>query len=168
VTDSSTGSSGYARGIHVDAVVSGNKTGSGEHNSIAIDQTVTGNTPYLYGFVYYSASAVNPTIGQCAPISIYQDNLGNALSEYTAVDIGLNFTNAPSGRFCYFRLRNHSGTTTPDTVLKLEGSGTSTYLLNIDVVAGLLSTSTGATSVTHKIAVKTPAGDRYIKLYSDA
>ena len=167
-TDNSTGDSGYARALWINAVVAGDKTTSGEHNSFGIDQHVTGNTPYLYGMTYYSYDTDNPTIGFAAPISIYQDDLGTGLGAWVGIDIGSNFTNAPAGRHAFFRCRNHNAAAVPNCIIQCEGAGGATYLLNIDAQGNMLSATSGATTPVEKIAVKTPAGTRYIKLFSDA
>ena len=168
VTDNSTGSSGYARALWINAVIAGDKTGTGEHNSFAIDQHITGNAPYLYGMTFYSYDTGDPTIGFAAPISIYQDDLGTSLGAWVGIDIGSNFTNAPAGRHTFFRCRNHNAAAVPNCIIQCEGSAGATYLLDIDTVANMLSTTSGATTPTHKIAVNTPAGVRYVKLFSDS
>jgi len=150
VTDASTGASGYARALWINAVISGDKTVSGEHNSIGIDQHVTGNTPYLYGLTFYSYDTGNPTIDFAAPISIYQDDLGTALGAYVCMDLGIGMSNAPADRFSYFRLRTHS-TATPTSVFRCEANCATNF---IDTTAGtgcptFITTNTGTT----------PAGD---------
>jgi hypothetical protein len=167
-TDDSTGSSGYARALWINATVAGDKTGSGEHNSLGIDQHVTGNSPYLYGMTYYSYDTGDPTIGFAAPISIYQDDLGTGLGAWVGIDIGSNFTNAPAGRHAFLRCRNHNAAAVPNCIIQCEGAGGATYLLNVDAQGNMLSASSAATTVVEKIAVKTPGGTRYVKLYSDA
>ena len=166
-TDNSTGDSGYARALWINAVIAGDKTVNGEHNSFGIDQYVTGNTPYLYGMTYYSYDTGDPEIGFAAPISIYQDDLGTNLGAWVGIDIGSNFTNAPAGRHAFLRCRNHNAAAVPNCIIQCEGSGGATFLVDIDTQANMLSASSGATTVVEKIAVKTPGGTRYLKLYSD-
>lgn len=48
-------------------------------------------------------------------------------------------------------------------------NGAGTNFINFDAVEGVLTTSAGATTVTHKIAINIAGvGTRYIKIYSDA
>lgn len=117
VTDSSTSSSGYARGIYVNVTVSGDKTSSGEHNSVGVDQAVSGNTPYLYGYTYYSADTGDPTIGLACPISIYQDDLGSNVGAWFGTDYGYAFSNDMAGQFAVIRMRNHSSSIKPESMI---------------------------------------------------
>ena len=150
-TDNSTGSSGYARALWINATVAGDKTGSGEHNSLGIDQSVTGNTPYLYGLTYYSADVGDPTIGFAAPISVYQDDLGINLGAYVCIDLGVALSNAPTDRYHYMRFRDHS-TAIPTSVFRFEGGHCASYLF--DTTGG-----TGTPDFVTANAGQTPAAD---------
>jgi len=151
LTDNSTGSSGYARALWINAVVAGDKTTSGEHNSLGIDQSVTGNTPYLYGLTYYSADVGDPTIGFAAPISVYQDDLGTNLGAYVCIDLGVALSNAPTDRYHYMRFRDHS-TAIPISVFRFEGGHCASYLF--DTTGG-----TGTPDFITANAGQTPAAD---------
>ena len=59
-------------------------------------------------------------------------------------------------------------TATMTNAIAFNAVGGMTNLMNFESVAGFLSTSTGATTVTHKLAVDVAGATRYIKLYSDA
>ena len=150
LTDSTSPASGITRGIYLNETISGAKTVSAEHNGISIDQTVSGATPYLYGFVYWSQDSGDPVIGFAAPISIYQDNLGSNLGAYVGIDIGLALSNAPADRYSYFRLRTHS-TAIPKSVFRFEA----------DCATSLFDTTAG-TGVPNFITINagtTPAAD---------
>ncbi|KKN60922.1 hypothetical protein LCGC14_0527210 [marine sediment metagenome] len=134
VTDNQTCSSGYSRGLYIAAMAAGTKTGSAEHNSLGIDLTITGDTPYAYIGSLYMVTSGNPTIGLASAISIYIDNLGTACAQLHMLDLGYGSTNAPTGRNAYQRIRNHSDNT-PDTVMFLQANNNAkaaTYLLEQD------------------------------------
>ncbi len=167
VTDATAISSGYSRGLYVNATASGAKTGSGEFDGIGCDLTVSGNTPYAYGFASYVSISGTPTIGQVALFSGYQDDVGN--TQITLLDLGSNQTTEITGgkRYAFCRFRNHSATRVPDSLFLIEGNSAATYLATFDTVANMLSVGSDSTNVTHKVAVSTPAGVRYIHLFSD-
>ncbi len=123
VTDETTGTSGYARGLYIAATASGTKTASGEHNSLGIDLTVTGNTPYAYIASLYFAQSGNPTIGLISAISIYMDNIGTNVSSQHILDLqtGNPTASAAATREAYIRCRNH-GTGTPTSILYLQAN----------------------------------------------
>lgn len=151
VTDNSTGSSGYARALWLNVVVAGDKTGTGEHNSLGIDQNVSGNCAYLYGMTYYSSDTGDPTIGFAAPISVYQDDLGTNLGAYVCIDLGIALSNAPTDRYHYMRFRDHSSAI-PTSVFRFEGGHCASYLF--DTTGG-----TGTPDFITTNAGQTPAAD---------
>lgn len=59
-------------------------------------------------------------------------------------------------------------TATMTNALAFNAMGGMTYFCDFEAVAGFLSTSIAATTVTHKLAVNVGGAVRYIKLYSDA
>jgi len=136
VTDSTTGSSGYARGLYINATASGTKTSSGEHNSLGVDLTVTGDTPYAYIQSLYVTTSGNPTIGLVSGISIYSDNIGTGVSSWHLLDLqtGNPTASAASTREAYIRIRNH-GTGTPTTIIYAQANNNAkaaTYLFEQD------------------------------------
>jgi len=140
VTDSTTAASGYSRNLYLNSTVSGTKTGSGEFNALAMDITVSGNTPYCYGLSIWSASSGNPTLGLFAPITIYQDDLGNAVAAWHGISMGCNFTNAPTTEHDFINVRNHSGTVTPDAIIRGEGTPCATNFLELESMSGPAAT----------------------------
>lgn len=171
VTDETTNTANYQRGVYVNWTATGDKTSSGEINCFAVDLTLTGsNTPYAYGYVFYASASGNPTLDFVAPISIYVDDLGNACSGLVGVDIGFAGTNSPASRHAYIRCRQHAAAI-PQTVLLLEGSQTADYLLETQNLSyPPFDAGTGASSncIGH-IAVRDQAGGgntRYLRLYA--
>jgi hypothetical protein len=59
-------------------------------------------------------------------------------------------------------------TATMTNALAFNAMGGMSYLMDFESVAGFLSTSSGATTPTHKLKVNVAGADRYIKLFSDA
>jgi hypothetical protein len=136
VTDSQTNSSGYARGLYISATAGGTKTGSGEHNSLAIDLTVSGATPYAYIGSLYMVTSGNPAITLASALTIYVDDLGTATQQLHMLDLQYGSTNAPTVRNAYMRIRNHADNT-PTAVMYLQannGAKAATYLLEQDAV----------------------------------
>jgi len=121
VTDACTNAGGYARALYISATASGTKTASGEHNTLGIDLTVTGDTPYAYIQSVYLVTSGNPTIGLAAALSIYIDDLGTACAQLHMLDLMYGSTNAPTGRNAYMRIRNHSDNT-PTSVIYLQAN----------------------------------------------
>lgn len=166
VTDNTTGSSGYARGLWINATVAGTKTSSGEHNSFSVDQHVTGDTPYLYGMTYYSYDTGNPTIGLASAFSVYQDDLGTALGAYCMFDLGVALSNAPADRYSYFRCRTHS-TAIPTSIFRFEAD-CATNLFDTTAGTGVpdfITAETGATFAGDgiKIAVSHQGTTYYLR-----
>ena len=131
VTDSQTNSSGYARGLYISATAGGTKTGSGEHNSLGIDLTVSGDTPYAYIGSLYMVTSDNPTISLASAMTIYIDDLGTATAHLHLLDLQYGSTNAPTTRNAYQRFRNHSDNT-PTTIMYLQANNNAkaaTYLI---------------------------------------
>ena len=167
ITDATTNSSGYTRGIYVNATVSGDKTSSGEFNGIGVDATVSGNTPYLYGYTYWSQDSGDPTIGYACPFSIYQDDLGSNLTAWSGIDIGFAFSNAPDTGVG-IKFRNHSSTTNLDAVFLLQTNNNepmATYLLDFqgnvtDPIAADTSAVPG--NATYKIKCRYHETDFYL------
>ncbi|AJP62056.1 hypothetical protein [ANMV-1 virus] len=170
LTDDSTGSSGLARALWINAVVAGDKTGTGEHNSFGIDQHVTGDTPYLYGMTYYSYDTGDPTIGFAAPISIYQDDLGTNIGAYVGIDIGIALSNPPTDRYSFMRFREHS-TAVPKSVFRFEGAHCASHLFDVTAGTGMpdfITTEAGATFAGDgiKIAVEYQGTTYYLRACS--
>lgn len=158
VTDTTTNASGYSRGLYIAATASGTKTGSGEHNSLGIDLTVTGDTPYAYITSLYLATSGNPTIGLISAVSIYMDNIGTGVSSVHILDLqtGNPTASAASTRETYIRCRNH-GTGTPTSILFLQANNNAKAATNfieqdsvtVGPVAAAVDTSTA--TWTHKV-----------------
>jgi len=141
VTDSQTNTSGYARGLYIAATAGGTKTASGEHNSLGIDLTVTGDTPYAYIGSLYMTTSGDPTISLASAMSIYIDDLGIATDSLHILDLQYGSTNAPLTRSTYMRIRNHADNT-PTAVMYLQANNNAkaaTYLIEqaVDVVGPL-------------------------------
>jgi len=173
VADATTNSSGYSRGLYINATVSGTKTGSGEFNGIGIDATISGNTPYYYGLSLYSADSGDPTIGYACPIGIYQDDLGSAISVWSGMDVGVAFTNAPTSRSDFLKLMNHSTTIGLTSVFQIKSQNNNviaTYLFDFQgspttpIVA-----DTGATgdNAIYKIKCRYQSTDFYLAGFAD-
>jgi hypothetical protein len=165
VTDTTTASSGYSRGIYVNATVSGTKTGSGEWNGIGSDFTISGDTPYVYGLTIWGTHSGNPTLGFVAPISIYLDDMGSACGAIVGIDVGLaGGSNSPSGRHTFMRVRNHTGAQPPESIILLEGNPTADYFLDFDqaYVPIYADTSGVPANATHKIKCRVGSTDFYL------
>lgn len=131
VTDGKTNSSGYSRALYLSATASGTKSGSGEHNSLGIDLTVTGTTPYAYIASLYMVATGNPDIELASALSIYIDNLGTDCQQLYMADLQYGSTNAPTIRNAYMRMRNHSDNT-PTTIMLFKANNNmkaATYLI---------------------------------------
>jgi len=170
VTDATTNSSGYSRGLYIGATVSGTKTGSGEFNGVGVDMTLSGDTPYAYGLSLYAVHSGNPTLGFVAPISIYIDDLGNACGALMGIDIGMaGGSNSPADRHTGIRFRNHTAGQPPRSFARLEGSPTSDYLFEFENAAALPldnGSTAGDQCVGHiKLLLGSTTG--YINVYSD-
>jgi hypothetical protein len=136
VTDSQTNSSGYSRGLYISCTAGGAKTASGEHNSLGVDLTVTGATPYAYISSFYMTTSGNPTIGLASALSIYMDDMGTALASQHILDLqtGNPTASAASTRETYARFRNH-GTGTPTSMFFAQANNNAkaaTYFLEQD------------------------------------
>ena len=170
VTNETDHTSGYGRGLYIMLTHKTNDiTGTGEINLLGLDYSIQADTPYLYGITLYGAHSGNPTIGLAAPISIYQDDLGTALGAYIGIDIGVALSNAPSGRYSYFRLRTHS-TAVPTSVFRFEASCAS-YLFDTTAGTGVPDFITSEAAVGHaadgiKIAVRYHGTTYYLRASS--
>jgi len=166
VTDNTTAGA-FCRGFAVGVTAAGTKTGSGEVDGIGIDMTYTGNTTYGYNLSLYGAGSGNPTLGFVSNISIYQDNLGTAVSGYAAIDIGIALSDAPSYRYTYFRCRDHSSAI-PISVFKFEGAHCATNffsVLNSDGTPDFLISAAVSSTQNKKIRVDVNGTPYYIPLY---
>jgi len=158
VTDTTTNASGYSRGLYIAATASGAKTGSGEHNSLGIDLTVTGDTPYAYIASLYFCQSGNPTIGLISALSIYMDNIGTGVTYEHILDLQTgNPTASAATREAFIRFRNH-GTGTPTSILYLQANNNAKVATNfieqegawgVGPVAAAVDTSTA--TWTHKV-----------------
>lgn len=154
ITDNSTAGA-YCRGLAIGITAAGAKTGSGEVDGLGIDMTYTGNTVYGYNLSLYSAASGNPTLGFVSPISIYQDNLGNALGAYVGIDIGIALSNAPSDRYSYMRFRDHS-TAIPKSLFRCEGAHCASYLIDTTGGTGtpdFITTNNGTTPAADGVLI---------------
>jgi len=166
VNDATTLATGYGQGIVVDYNNTGDKTGDAEIQGIAIDQLNSGNVEYMYGQTIYQVNTGDPTVAFQAALSIYQDNLGAASGGAVGIDIGMAGANSPTGRHSFIRMRAHTGTDTPESVLLLEGGGCADFLL--DLPQSNTPYENAATNVdsSERIAIRVGANTRYLRLYS--
>lgn len=164
-------SSGYARGLYINYTHATNAiTTTGEINLLGLDYSIQADVPYLYGITLYGAHSGNPLIGFAAPISIYQDDLGNQLGAYVGIDIGVALSNAPADRYSFMRFRDHS-TAIPTSVFRFEGAHCASYLFDTTAGTGVPDFITGNSGQTPaadgiKIAVKYHGTTYYIKAAS--
>jgi len=159
ITDNTTNTGGYQRGLYLNFTGAGDKTTSAEVNVISADVTLTGDTPYSYNLCMYTCESGNPTIGFKAAISIYMDALGTAVGAQVAIDIGIaEGTNSPSGRDAYMRWRNHSASNEPASGILLEAGNNEsacTYLFDqLAAATGPIAKNTGTISSTCTHAIK--------------
>jgi len=175
VTDETTGSSGYARGLYIAATASGTKTGSGEHNSLGIDLTVTGDTPYAYIASLYFAQSGNPTIGLISAISVYMDNIGTGVTYEHILDLQTgNPTASAATREAFIRCRNH-GTGTPTSILYLQANNNAKVATNFIEQEGAwgqgpvaAASDTSTATWTYKIRCLIGSTTFYIPCVADA
>jgi len=163
--------SGYARGLYVSFTQQTNAiTSTGEVNGIGVDVAISQNVPYTYCISLYTSQSGNPT-SYVAAMSVYMDNMGTGVTGVMCLDLGMAQSSTPADttRFVYIRCRAHVSNA-PTAVMRFEGAPCATYLFSTDAIDGasMISTSSGATTVTHKVAVNLNGTVRYIKLYSDA
>jgi hypothetical protein len=167
VTDAQTNASGYARGLYISCTASGAKTSSGEHNSLGVDLSVSGNTPYAYIASFYMATSDNPTIGLASALSVYIDDLGTACAQLHMLDLQYGSTNAPTTRNAYMRIRNHSDNT-PTCVIYLQANNNAlaaTYFIEQEAsTIGPVEDNTGAVpaNCTHVVECKHGADTFYL------
>lgn len=167
ITDTGTSASGYSRGIYVNYVDDGVKTGTSEVNVIGADMTIQHNLPYAYGISLYAATSGNPTLGLMSAISIYMDDPGTACANLTAIDIGLaGGANSPSGRHAFMRMRNHSAGATPDCAFQFEGTGNADYFASWETVSVPVIAAAIGGGQTHKIRVRVQGVDYFIPLHT--
>lgn len=167
ISDLTTPSSGYSRGLYINYTASGAKTGSAEVNALAIDLAqavnLAGGT-YSYGLAMYLSNSGNRNIlGQLTALSIYIDAMGSGTLSGTvsALDIGIDATNAVTGhKFARFYVA--AGTLAE--CFRYQGTATTFWNFVASNSCGLSASST-AGSVTHKIACKVGGADAYLHLF---
>lgn len=132
ISDIGTPSSGINRGVYINYTQNGIKTGSAEVNCFAIDLALQKAVINAYPIALYISSSGNPAINLVSPISMYVDDLGTGIGNFSCLDLGVAITNAPSGRFCFARLvRQGAGALLTDA-FRLE-AGPCTNLFNFAV-----------------------------------
>ena len=139
VTDTGSHTSGYNRGIYVGYThETNNITSTGEVNGMGVDMTLKSAVPYSYNLALYASASGDPVIGFASAVSVYLDDLGSNLGALAVIDLGTNLsTNAPADRYTFMRFRNHTATTTPESIFRFEGANTATYLVQFETGTGL-------------------------------
>jgi len=109
VTDSTTISEGYMRGIYVNYTNSGAKTG-GECNPLAVDMTMSANSASCYAVSLYICQSDDPTISNdISAIYIYADSKGSATysATYNCLDLNMDSTAKATGGNNFMRIYGH-------------------------------------------------------------
>lgn len=164
IADSTTPASGYTRAMYINYTGSGAKTGSAEINCLGIDLALSAAVAgYAYNISLYLSSSGNPTLSFVSPISIYADDMGTGCAGFVGIDIGLALSNAPSGRHCFMRMRNHVSTAVTDGI-RIEGSAPLTNLLYFQTDSSPIVASAVGGSQNHKIKISIAGTAYYIPL----
>lgn len=167
ITDVSAGASGLRRGLYVNYLNDGDKTGSAEVDVIGADLTIQDDLSYAYCIGCYVAQSGNPAIGQIAGLSVYLDDPGTACDNITAIDLGLaGGTNSPSGRHTFIRMRNHSAGAVPDAALQFEGTPNADYFASWETVSNPVIAAAIGGAQTHKIRIRAAGIDYFIPLHT--
>ena len=134
VTDQTTASSGYARGLYVAYTGSGAKTGTAELNPIACDMTVSANVAHAFNVSLYNAVSGSPTVDYFSGLYLYFDATGTAtVNRKYGIQLEIDNTNA-STESGFIYLYRHGTTNLVDSIIRLERSsgsplGTASYLI---------------------------------------
>lgn len=183
VTDSSGIASGRGRALFIEYTMDTAQTGTAGVRTAAINTTISADVPSVTGLDIYLAAlggANNYTVGNVIPLSIYVDDLGDNVSHFMALDIGINSSaattggeSAGEGRHCFIRCREHSAIHATTSVIRLEGGNSAGHFLLFDNPAGTENSSailephsdTEASDYRIRCHLEHYAIDRYIYLY---
>lgn len=175
LTDSTTNSSGYTRGMYINVTSSGGKTSSGEINGLAIDLSVTtADCANAYIESHYLSQTGNKLTGQVAAYAVYMENVGTAAGNVTCLNLGRVATNTGSTRDSFIYMKQHSTTGRAKALFYLEG--TNNYLAGkLFTFCGsndCFSTTTLSGGIAGRLTISyesTPGGSSttyYIPLYT--
>lgn len=125
VTDTTTGSEGYMRGLYVNMTSTGTKTGTGETNAVGIDLTQTGNAWLATPLSLYTAGCGSAVIPHLWGIYLYMDDIGGSATVTSKVGLNIGIDNGDNAATCsFFRLYNHgSAGTDIDYVFDMPNGG---------------------------------------------
>lgn len=139
ITDSTTASSGYARGIWLNMTADGAKTGTAETNGLGIDLTISANSPFARALTLYTVSTGTTTIGTTSALDIYMDDDAGTVTQTgkRAINIGIDH-GEDKGTCDMIVMRCHGGTV--DNVFKFTDTTGSPYtnFVSIDGVCGFV------------------------------
>jgi len=165
-TWSETRASGYARALLIEGTISGTLTGSAECTGIGIEiPTISANCPVIYPLTIYTGTIADKTIGILSAISVYMEDMGNAVGNFVALDIGINTTDVTGNRNQFIRLRQHSTVQTGSVGIAFEGTNACNFAFSFNADANCLASSTSSGNHTQSILVQTIWGTRYIYCY---
>ena len=173
VTDESTIAGGMSRGLAINYDATGIQTGTAQINALSIDMSIADDVNDWMMLTLYNAAVADKTIAIFSMLSLYSEDLGNAVSSRIIFDVGINSSHATASRDCIFRVREHSTVQDVNSFLRLEG-GTNAlgYMFDFQGVVGgadaavIMDADVGAETCSHRIRCRIAGvGDRYIYLY---
>jgi len=146
ITDTGTGT-GMGRGLYVNYIQNGAKTGAGEVDGIAVDMLLEKACHYAYPLSTYIATSGNPDIVYIAGLTSYIDDIGTGtVSTVYGIDNQLNMVHAPT-QSAFMRCRAQGGT--PNIVFLLAGSPCATYLFQGDNQYPFVKAATSGSSAAY-------------------
>lgn len=173
VTDSTTGSSGYARGLYVNCTASGDKTGTGEHNAVGIDLTPTGNAYIQTPLSMYTGACGSATISNLWGMFLYMDDIGGSATVTDKRGIAIGIDNGDGATTCsFFRLYNH-GTASSQITHVFDfpnaGIGAAEKFLHVGCTGGMVEVGdiTNGKSCTHGLRCLIAGTTVVIPFYED-
>lgn len=161
---------GISRGLYVVYRTTGDKPAGGESDGVGVDMFIGGDADYAYPFAAYLEGVGNPAIaGLVSAFSCYIGDLGDAIGNLCAVDIGMGTgANSPvgAGRHSYVRMRNHSAGSVPDAAFLFEGAAMANadYFCSWETVNLPIVVAAVGGVQTHKIRVRAAGVDYFIPL----
>jgi len=105
----------------------------------------------------------NPTMTQFFGIDVQLDDMGNAVSYIAGINISRTVVDVGTSVDAFIRMSGVGAT----TVFNLHGGGIATYLLEFASAATPYSSGSDSTNCDGKIAIKVPAGLRYLHTFTD-
>lgn len=129
ITDISTPSSGYCRGLYINFTNTGAKTGSAELNPLAIDVDSSANVPHIFTISIYIGALSGATVNHAAGIYMYIDSTSGTLARKHGLWIQMVGTGATKAHFLSVQ---HMGGTITSIINSQSVGNCATYLLHME------------------------------------